>query len=132
MNINNWLPIDEIFNNLSDENLIKLLSKNSAIVRGRAIATLGYRIENSKVRQQLLDCVKNPENSQLDFFNSIKISWIAALAIIEHGDIYSKEELAEIINSTWSFQQREYFGFYIKNHKGFSILSSGEAISIED
>lgn len=119
------LPIDAQMMSLNDEKLLQLLTHASGTIRARALPTLGVRIaERPHLKEALFQSVADPANQTLVFYAFIKIAWVAAIAVLDHGNAVDFQRLKNVVGQ-WPEHERQGFLAYVKDHRDFDKVMFG-------
>ncbi|WP_310397310.1 hypothetical protein [Hymenobacter sp.] len=107
------LPPDAETAALSTTQLLAHLNDESYYLRGRVIAGLGRRLqESSEVFTAVLTATQDPTNRQTPFFGFIMVSWLGVIAILENGSDLQKNVLKQLLEN-WPKQELEDLRVYL-------------------
>jgi len=122
------IPRDATFRNLSDYDLLSLLSDTPPILRTKAIHELSFRRNKSQeLKNAFWSAISNENNRKEFFFGFIKVAWIPVIDVLDSGVKNEIEKLKQFLIKEWPLAERKYFYEYVKNDfEVFDILSPEE------
>lgn len=108
------IPPDEETAALSTEQLLYNLTSESPYLRGRVLAGLGKRLNESPVVfNKVMEAIEMPENRYTAFFGFIMVSWIGIIAVLENGSETQISAVNELVKK-WSPTEQEDILYHVK------------------
>lgn len=115
MNRVDLLPPDEETAALPTPQLLAHLDDESYYLRGRVLAGLGKRLQESpEVFAAVLAATQAQKNRQTPFFGFIMVAWLGVVTILENGNAAQKGALKDTLQG-WSQQEREDIQAYLSD-----------------